>query len=127
MRPRSRACDRQGASCCHDFEAPSETLSPLFEKAFPNVKGKTFTSAIVDVPPAARAVPHRHGEGFVDAYVIDGIVRSKLDGEPMRTCHQGENWVGQPGTHHVLTENTSRGGEWCRGLFRSARRSGRFC
>ncbi|MBF8192827.1 hypothetical protein ITP53_45560 [Nonomuraea sp. K274] len=26
----------------------------------------------------------------------------------MSTYRQGENWVEQPGAHHVLTENTSR-------------------
>lgn len=26
----------------------------------------------------------------------------------MTTYHQGENWVEQPGAHHLLTENTSR-------------------
>ncbi|MGP3915936.1 hypothetical protein [Nonomuraea sp. 10N515B] len=35
-------------------------------------------------------------------------MRSKLAGKPVSTCRQGENWVEQPGAHHVLTENTSR-------------------
>ncbi|MET8332104.1 cupin domain-containing protein [Streptomyces sp. NPDC005181] len=87
---------------------PSETLSPLFEQALPHVEGKTFTSAIADFPPGARAVPHRHGNAFVYAYVLDGTVRSQIDGGPVRTYHQGENWVEAPGVHHVLTENTSR-------------------
>jgi quercetin dioxygenase-like cupin family protein len=87
---------------------PSETLSPLFETALPNVKGKTFTSAIVDFPPAARAAPHRHGAAFVYAYVLDGTVASRLEGEPSHTYHEGQNWVEQPGAHHVLTENISR-------------------
>ena len=88
-------------------EHPSETLTILFQQALPNVQGKTFTSAVVDLPPGARAVPHRH-PGFVYAYVLEGTVRSELEGEPVRTYHQGEHWVEQPGVHHVLTENTSR-------------------
>lgn len=87
---------------------PTETLSPLLEEALPNVEGKTFTSAVVDFPPAARAVPHRHGDAFVYAYVLDGTVRSKLAGEPTHTYRQGEDWVEQPGAHHLLTENVSR-------------------
>jgi quercetin dioxygenase-like cupin family protein len=87
---------------------PSETLSPQFKTALPNVKGKTFTSAIVDFPPAARAVPHRHGSAFVYAYVLEGTVVSRLEGEPSRTYHQGEDWAERPGAHHVLTVNTSR-------------------
>jgi quercetin dioxygenase-like cupin family protein len=86
---------------------PTETLTPLFAKALPNIKGKTFTSAIVTFPPNARAMPHRHGSAFVWAYVLQGTVRSQLAGEPVRTYQQGQNWFEQPGAHHLVTENTS--------------------
>jgi quercetin dioxygenase-like cupin family protein len=87
---------------------PAETLAPLIQQVLPNAPGKTFNSAIVTFPPAARAVPHRHGDAFVYAYVLEGTVRSQLDDKPVSTYHQGENWVEQPGAHHVLTENTSQ-------------------
>ncbi|MGI5509180.1 cupin domain-containing protein [Streptomyces sp. CA-106131] len=87
---------------------PSETLEPLLQQALPNVKGKTFTSAVVDFPPNASALPHRHGQAFVYAYVLEGTVRSNLDDKPVTIYHQGENWVEQPGAHHALTENASR-------------------
>ncbi|MER6010262.1 cupin domain-containing protein [Streptomyces bluensis] len=86
---------------------PTETLKPLLQQALPHVKGKTFTSVIVDFPPHARAKPHRHGQAFVYAYVLEGTVRSQLAGKPVRTYHQGGNWVEPPGAHHLLTENTS--------------------
>ncbi|GAB2995275.1 cupin domain-containing protein [Amycolatopsis acidiphila] len=71
------------------------------------MQGKTFTSVIVNLPPGARAAPHRHGGAFVYAYVLEGTVRSQLDDKPDSTFRPGENWVEQPGAHHVLTENTS--------------------
>jgi quercetin dioxygenase-like cupin family protein len=40
--------------------------------------------------------------------VLHGTVRSKLAGESTHTYRQGENWVEQPGAHHLLTENVSR-------------------
>ncbi|MEW9529146.1 cupin domain-containing protein [Microbispora sp. NPDC049125] len=86
---------------------PAESFKPLLQQALPNVEGKTFTSAIVSLPPSARALPHRHGQAFVYAYVLEGTVRSELDDKPVTTYHQGENWVEQPGAHHVLTENPS--------------------
>jgi quercetin dioxygenase-like cupin family protein len=86
---------------------PSETTSPLVKQPLPHVQGKTFTSEIVYFPPNARAAPHRHGSAFVYAYVLEGTVRSQLAGEPVRTYHQGQNWVEPPGAHHLLTENTS--------------------
>ncbi len=87
--------------------APAETLTPLIEQALPNVPGKTFTSAVVEFPPSAKAAPHRHGDAFIYAYVLEGTVRSQVDDTPVRAYHQGESWVEQPGAHHVLTENTS--------------------
>ena len=86
---------------------PVETLTPLIEQALPNVPGKTFTSAVVEFPPGARATPHRHGDAFIYAYVLAGTLPSQVDDEPVHTYHRGENWVEQPGAHHVLTENTS--------------------
>ncbi|MEW2508313.1 cupin domain-containing protein [Amycolatopsis sp. NPDC047767] len=88
-------------------QPPTETLTPLLQQALPNVQGKTFTSVIVTLPPGARAAPHRHGDAFVYAYVLDGTVRSQLEGQPISTFHPGQNWIEQPGAHHVLTENTS--------------------
>ena len=87
--------------------APSEVLSPLMSEALPDVEGKTFTAALVDFPPDARAVPHRHGDAYVYAYVLDGTVRSMLEGQPLRTYRQGEFWVEQPGTDHLVTANAS--------------------
>jgi quercetin dioxygenase-like cupin family protein len=86
----------------------SETLAPLFSQALPNVAGKTFTSAIVTFPPGARAAPHRHGEAFVYAYVLEGEVSSQLEGQPPQVYHQGENWSEQPGAHHLATANDSQ-------------------
>jgi quercetin dioxygenase-like cupin family protein len=99
----SRAEPEDNAASPH----PSETLTPLFEQALPNIPGRTFTSAIVTFPPGARALPHRHGNAFVYAYVLEGTVSSQLDGDAAHVYHQGENWSEQPGAHHLATENTS--------------------
>jgi quercetin dioxygenase-like cupin family protein len=47
-------------------------------------------------------------EAFVYAFVLEGTMRSKVDDTPASTYRQGENWVEQPGAHHVLRENTSQ-------------------
>ena len=90
---------------------PAETLTPLFSQPLPNAPGQTLTSAVVTFPPAARAHPHRHGDAFVYAYVLDGAVVSQLDGEPPHTYRRGDSWSEPPGTHHVLTDNASPPGE----------------
>ncbi|MGH4028876.1 cupin domain-containing protein [Actinomycetota bacterium Odt1-20B] len=88
--------------------ATSKPPAPLVQQALPNVKGKTFTSRIVEFPPGGGAPAHRHGKAFVYAYVLDGTVRSRLEGEPAHTYRRGQTWTEQPGAHHVTTQNVSR-------------------
>jgi quercetin dioxygenase-like cupin family protein len=88
-------------------EPREESVAPLVQKALPGIAGKQFTAAIVMFPPRARAVPHRHGGAFLYAYVLDGNVRSQIEGEPVRTYRVGQGWTEEPGAHHVLTENAS--------------------
>lgn len=82
--------------------------SPLFQRALPNIEGKTFTLVIIDFPPSAGAAPHRHGAAFVWAYVLAGTIRIKLNDEPIRTCREGESWFEEPSTHHLLAKTPAR-------------------
>jgi quercetin dioxygenase-like cupin family protein len=85
----------------------AETVTPLMQQDLPNVPGKSFTSVIVTFPPGGRAAPHRHGQAFVFAYVLEGSVRSQLDNEPAGTYETGQSWSEPPGAHHLVTENVS--------------------
>ena len=100
MRSRGRPCDRRAARRRPRFpnrrprsrrllrsRRPTSCLLS-WNRRFPNVKGKTFTSATWTSPPAARSVPHRHGNAFVYAYVLEGTVRSQLGGEQAHTYRQ---------------------------------------
>jgi quercetin dioxygenase-like cupin family protein len=84
-----------------------EMVTPVMQQDLPNVPGKTFTSAIVVFPPGTRALPHRHGQAFVFAYVLEGSVRSQLGDEAIRTYVEGQSWSEPPGAHHLVTENVS--------------------
>jgi quercetin dioxygenase-like cupin family protein len=85
----------------------TETVSPVMQQDLPNIPGKTFTSVIVAFPPGGLAAPHRHGQAFVFAYVLEGTVRSQLDNEPAGTYATGQSWSEPPGAHHIMTENVS--------------------
>lgn len=87
--------------------APSETIAPLLQQAIPNLPGKTLTAINVVFPPGAASVPHRHGDAFLYAYVLEGAVRSQIEGQPARVYRTGESWTEKPGDHHVVTENAS--------------------
>lgn len=87
--------------------AAAETIAPVFQQALPNPAGKTMSVVTVDFAPASRAVPHRHGQAFLFAYVLQGTIRSQLEGQPPQTYAAGQSWPEPPGSHHVLTENLS--------------------
>ena len=87
--------------------APRETLVPLLQQTIPNLPGKTLTAVNVVFPPSAMSVPHRHGDAFLYAYVLEGTVRSQIEGQSARVYRTGESWTEKPGDHHVLTENVS--------------------
>lgn len=59
---------------------------------------------MVDFPPLAYSAPHRH-PGSVTAIVLQGTVRSQMDGGPVVNYQQGESWVEAPRALHVLAEN----------------------
>jgi quercetin dioxygenase-like cupin family protein len=84
-----------------------ETVTVAADKPIPNLPGKRLVSHIVDYPPGASSVPHRHGSAFVYAYVLSGAVRSQVDDEPVRVYRPGETWFENPGSYHRVSENAS--------------------
>jgi quercetin dioxygenase-like cupin family protein len=84
-----------------------ETVTVAADKPIPNLPGKRLVTHIVDYPPGASSVPHRHGSAFVYAYVLSGAVRSQVDNEPVRVYRPGETWFENPGSYHRVSENAS--------------------
>jgi quercetin dioxygenase-like cupin family protein len=85
-----------------------ETVIPLADEPVTNVPGKRLVSLIVDYPPGAKSLPHRHaGSAFIYAYVPSGEIRSAVNDEPARIYRPGEGWFEKPGAHHVMSENVS--------------------
>ena len=85
-----------------------ETVIPLADEPVTNVPGKRLVSLIVDYPPGAKSLPHRHApSAFVYAYVLSGEIRSAVNDEPARVYRPGEGWFEKPGAHHVMSENAS--------------------
>jgi quercetin dioxygenase-like cupin family protein len=91
----------------HVMDAPRETISPAFQTAIANVPGKTMTAVVVDYAPGGKSPAHRHGSAFVVGYVLQGAIRSQVDGGEERVYHAGESWTEAPGAHHKLSENAS--------------------
>lgn len=87
----------------------TETVTPNFQHAIPNVPGKSLTAVIVDYPPGAVSPAHRHaGSAFIYAYVVSGEVESQVDDGPKRVYHAGESFFEAPGAVHRISRNASK-------------------
>ena len=86
-----------------------EAVTLLAARPIPNVPGKRLVSLLVDYPPGASSVPHRHaGTAFIYAYVLSGEIRSGVDNEPVRVYRKGDWWFESPGAHHRVSANASK-------------------
>lgn len=97
-----------GVAAAAPASAGRETVTQLASEPITNVPGKRLVSVLVDYPPGAKSLPHRHaGSAFIYAYVVSGQVRSAVDDQPPRVYAAGEGWFEKPGAHHLVSENAS--------------------
>ena len=81
--------------------------TPVTSQALPNDPGRSLTGVVVAFARGAKAASHRHA-GIVFAYVLEGTVRSQLNGGEVIEYRAGQSWVEPPGATHTLTENPSQ-------------------
>lgn len=83
-------------------------VTVVFDRALPNVPGKSMRGVIVDYAPGAASPAHRHPKSaFIYATVLEGEVRSSVNGEPAKVYKPGENWYEAPGAFHGVSANAS--------------------
>jgi quercetin dioxygenase-like cupin family protein len=86
-----------------------ETVTPQFERAIPNIPGKSLLALVVDYAPGGASPPHTHAKSaFIFAYVLSGEIESKVNDEPARIYRAGESWYENPGATHSISRNASK-------------------
>jgi quercetin dioxygenase-like cupin family protein len=90
------------------LNAPALKVTRVFERALPNVPGKSMRAVLVEYGPGAASPSHRHpSSAFIYATVLEGEIRSKVNDEPERVYTAGESWTEMPGDHHKVSANAS--------------------
>jgi quercetin dioxygenase-like cupin family protein len=96
-----------GSALAHDGKA--ETVTPKFERAIPNIPGKSLVTLEVEYAPGAASVPHTHAKSaFIYAYVISGEIESKVNDGETRIYKAGESWSEPPNSTHSISRNASK-------------------
>jgi quercetin dioxygenase-like cupin family protein len=85
-----------------------EQVNTVFERAIPNIPGKSLIAFVVTYPPGGKSPSHRHaGSAFIYAHVLTGAIRSQVDDEPAKVYRVGEGFYEVPGSYHRVSENAS--------------------
>jgi quercetin dioxygenase-like cupin family protein len=89
--------------------AAAQAVKPQLAAPLPNAPGKTMTVVTVNYAPGQKSGPHHHaGSAFLYARVLEGRVRSEVEGQgPAKVYGVGEGWTEGPNAHHVVSENAS--------------------
>jgi quercetin dioxygenase-like cupin family protein len=95
-----------GSAAAHAHEL--EQVNTVFERAIPNIPGKSLIALVVTYPPGGKSASHHHAESaFVYAHVLSGAIRSQVDDEPAKVYRVGEGFYEVPGSYHRVSENAS--------------------
>ena len=80
----------------------------VFDRALPNVPGKSIKGVLVEYQPGGSNPAHTHPKSaFIYATVLEGAIRSKINDGPEKVYRAGESWAEVPGDHHVVSANAS--------------------
>jgi quercetin dioxygenase-like cupin family protein len=80
----------------------------VYDHALPNVPGKSMKGVLVEYGPGGSSAAHIHPDSaFIYATVLEGAIRSSVNGGPVITYHAGESFSESPGDHHGVSENAS--------------------
>jgi quercetin dioxygenase-like cupin family protein len=91
-----------------ETNVPVSKVTQIFDRALPNVPGKSLRAVLVEYGPGAASPSHRHpASAFIYATVLEGEIRSKVNDDPERVYKAGEAWTEQPGDHHQVSANAS--------------------
>ena len=93
----------------HDVRAGASGLKRQVElqAPLPDFPDRIVTALTIELAPGAVVGPHRHG-GFVYVYLLEGRIRSQMEGEDPVDYVAGQSWIEPAEALHQRTENPSR-------------------
>jgi quercetin dioxygenase-like cupin family protein len=96
------------AASADDVSTDKSKITLVFDRALPNVPGKSMKGVLVEYQPGGSNPAHTHPDSaFIYATVLEGAIRSKINDNPEQVYHAGENFFELPGNHHLVSANAS--------------------
>jgi quercetin dioxygenase-like cupin family protein len=91
------------------YKSSGTKVTLVYEHALPNVPGKSVKGVLVEYEPGGVNAAHTHAKSaLIYATVLEGAVLNQLNGGPVRTFTQGQNFTELPGDRHDVSANASK-------------------
>lgn len=81
-------------------------VAPLLARDLVDQPGREVVMLTVEYPPSGRSEPHRH-EAQVFVYVLEGTLRTQMEGQAPVTLKAGDTFYEGPRDVHVTSANAS--------------------
>lgn len=92
-------------------EAPKSKnakVTLVYSHELPNVPGKSIKGVLVEYGPGGYSPGHTHpASAFIYATVLEGAIRSQVNGGPVAVYQAGQNFSENPGDRHGISANAS--------------------
>ncbi|WP_457811863.1 cupin domain-containing protein [Sinorhizobium meliloti] len=89
-------------------DRPAGKVTVVFDHILPNVPGKSMRGVLVEYGPGGGSPAHTHPKSaFIYATVLEGAIRSSVNGSPEKVYQVGENFYEDPGSQHEVSANAS--------------------
>jgi quercetin dioxygenase-like cupin family protein len=98
-----------GASLAQAADAAASKATVVYDHVLPNAPGKSIKGVLVEYAPGGTSPAHHHAKSaFIYATVLEGEIRSQVNGGPVTTYRVGESFTELPGDRHSVSENASK-------------------
>ena len=92
-------------------DSPKEKAAKVtlvYSHELPNVPGKSIKAVLVEYGPGGYSPGHTHAKSaFIYATVLEGAIRSQVNGGPVTVYKAGESFSEMPGDRHDVSANAS--------------------
>jgi len=98
-----------GSVMASDAAVEQSKVSIVYDHVLPNVPGKSMKGVLVEYAPGGSTPAHTHAKSaFIYATVLEGAIRSQVNGGPIKIYKKGENFSENPGDKHGVSANASK-------------------
>ena len=96
------------AALADDVSGDKSKVTLVYDHELPNVPGKSIKGVLVEYEPGGSSPAHTHPDSaFIYATVLEGAIRSQVNGGPVITYRAGQSFSENPGDRHGVSANAS--------------------